>query len=169
MESLSPLHHESYPWCRSPHWEPGEAVVCGRFGMVSTSHALASQVGVDVLRQGGNAVDAAVAVAAAMAVVMPCSNGVGGDAFALYYDAKSGEVTGVEGSGRAPRDLTAEIVRSALTQEETARLKAHAIGHWYRGVHAVTVPGAAHCWAAMVARWGKLSLAEVLHLSLIHI
>ncbi|MDP2439186.1 MAG: gamma-glutamyltransferase [archaeon] len=122
---------EDYEWRHSDHWEPGEAVVCGSQGMVASSHPLASEAGVGVLRKGGNAVDAAIAVAAVMAVVMPCSNGIAGDNFALFYDASSRTVTGVEGSGRAPAALTAEIVRQSLSPAELGKVKSHAIGHWY--------------------------------------
>src|SRR3989338_3459636 len=90
---------ETYEWRRSNRWEPGEAVVCGSQGMVTSSHPLATEAGASILRKGGNAVDSAIAVAAVMTVVMPCSNGVGGDCFALYYDASSRSVTGIEGSG----------------------------------------------------------------------
>lgn len=122
---------EDYEWRHSDHWEPGEAVVCGSQGMVASSHPLASEAGVGVLRKGGNAVDAAIAVAAVMAVVMPCSNGIAGDNFALFYDASSRTVTGVEGSGRAPAALTAEIVRQSFSPAELVKVKSHAIGHWY--------------------------------------
>src|SRR5512139_1772263 len=77
-------------------------------GMVATSQRPATAAGVAILRAGGNAADAAVAVAAALAVTEPTSTGIGGDCFALYYDARSGAITALNGSGRLPASLSLE-------------------------------------------------------------
>jgi len=119
--------------------------------MVATSQPLASAAGVEVLRAGGTAADAAVAAAAVLAVVEPCSTGIGGDAFALCYDAGAGRVTALNGSGRSAAALTLE----RLGAEGLAPLPPfHA--------HTVTVPGACAAWADAVARHGALPLARVL-------
>src|SRR5512138_1306641 len=78
------------------------SVVMARNGVVATSQPLAAQAGLNVLRQGGNAIDAAVATAAALNVVEPMSTGIGGDMFAIVYLANTGEMLGLNGSGRAP-------------------------------------------------------------------
>lgn len=119
---------------------------------MATSQPLAAQAGLEVLRAGGNAADAAVATAAALNVVEPTSTGIGGDCFALFFEAASKRVHAVNGSGRAPAALSVEAlaergIRDAMPQQ---------------GVHAVTVPGTAAGWADTVARHGRLSLAEVL-------
>src|SRR5262245_48362073 len=82
-------------------------------GMVATSQPLAAQAGVSILMAGGNAADAAVATAAALNVTEPTSTGIGGDMFALFYDAQSRQITALNGSGRAPSELTLEVVTRA--------------------------------------------------------
>ncbi len=127
--------------------------VLSRHGMVASSHPLASQAGLEILRQGGNAADAAVACAAVLAVVEPMSTGLGGDCFALYWDAKNKTVFGMNGSGRAPALLTGATLRGSGVAGNALPPTSP---------HAVTVPGAAAGWADAVARFGRLSLAEVL-------
>src|SRR5215470_13384437 len=82
------------------------SMVVARRGMVATSNPLAAQAGLNILRQGGNAADAAIAAAAVLNVTEPASTGVGGDCFALFFDAKTKKVTALNGSGRAPANLT---------------------------------------------------------------
>ena len=88
------------------------SVVYARHGMVAAAHPLAAQIGVDVLKRGGSAVDAAIAMNAALGFLEPISCGIGGDLFALVWDAKTGRLYGLNGSGRAPRALTADKVRA---------------------------------------------------------
>jgi gamma-glutamyltranspeptidase / glutathione hydrolase len=133
-------------------YESRRSPVYARNGIVSTTQPLAAQAGLQVLRAGGNAADAAVATAAALAVVEPTGTGIGGDCFALFYDASTKEVHAVNGSGRAPAGLSLEALSEAGFVGET-------LG---QGVHAATVPGAVAGWADTVARHGRLTLAEVL-------
>ncbi|EEY58140.1 gamma-glutamyltranspeptidase, putative [Phytophthora infestans T30-4] len=112
--------------------------VYGRHGMVSCSQPLASEAGLRILKQGGNAVDAAIAIAAALNVTEPCSTGVGGDCFLLFYDAKSKQVRGLNGSGRSPAALTAEQAIKDLGEDVTVIPSGHG--------HAVTVPGTVAGW-----------------------
>ena len=84
-------------------------ILC-RNGCVATSQPLASTIGLNILQSGGNAADASIAIAAALAVLEPCSTGLGGDMFALVYDAKEKAVRAVNGSGRSPKELTLEYV-----------------------------------------------------------
>jgi gamma-glutamyltranspeptidase/glutathione hydrolase len=121
-------------------------------GAVASSQPLATLAGVDVLRVGGNAADAAVAVAAALNVTQPCSTGLGGDAFCLYYDAATRSVRALNGSGRSAAALTMDRVEA---EGLTGRLPDQ---HAY----AVTVPGAAAAWADVVRTLGRLPLADVL-------
>lgn len=116
--------------------------------MVAASQPLAAQAGIDILALGGNAADAAVATAAALNVTEPSSTGIGGDCFALYYDAKSRAVSALNGSGRAP---------SALTLD---RLEAEGFGQSLPPYHAhtVTVPGACAGWSDLLERHGHLDL-----------
>ena len=88
------------------------SMTSARRGMVGASNPLAAQAGLNILRQGGNAADAAVATSAMMNVMDPGSCGIGGDCFALYYDAKTKQVTALNGSGRAPQALTLDAVRA---------------------------------------------------------
>jgi len=120
-------------------------------GMIASSQPLASMAGLRTLQAGGNAADAAVATAAALNVTEPCSTGIGGDCFCLYYDAEKGRVMGLNGSGRAPAALTPGLLND--------------LGHDAmpsNGVHTVTVPGAAAGWADTLDRFGSMGLGEIL-------
>ena len=118
-------------------------------GMVATSQPLAAQSGLNVLREGGNAVDAALATAAVLTVVEPTSNGIGSDAFAIVWDGS--RLHGLNGSGRWPRSLDRDQVRAAghTTMPE---------GGWF----AVTVPGAPAAWDDLHRRFGSISLERIL-------
>ena len=121
-------------------------------GIVATSQPLAAQVGLETLRAGGNAADAAVATAAALNVVEPTSTGIGGDCFCLFFDAATQTVHAINGSGRAPAALSIEALAERGVEGEMPRM----------GPHAVTVPGAAAGWEDTLARHGRLTLIDVL-------
>jgi gamma-glutamyltranspeptidase/glutathione hydrolase len=126
--------------------------VVGTRGMVATSQPLAVAAGLEILAEGGNAADAAVATAAALNVTEPTSTGIGGDAFALYYEAASGRVTALNASGRAPATLTLERLHKEGFGDELPPF------HPYT----VTVPGACSGWCDLVARHGRLEISAVL-------
>ena len=120
--------------------------------VVSTSHPLAAQAGLRMLQRGGNAVDAAVATAAVMTLVEPCSNGLGSDAFCILWDGQ--QLHGLNASGRAPQGWTPEYFR--------ARYGADAKTPPRRGWDAVTVPGAVSAWAELSRRFGTLPFADLM-------
>lgn len=126
--------------------------VYGRGGMVAASQPLAVAAGLKILAQGGNAADAAVAIAAALTVTEPTSTGLGGDAFALYFDAASKKISALNGSGRAPASLTLE------------RLQREGFGDTLPPYHpyTITVPGACAAWCDLHERFGRLALSEIL-------
>ena len=125
--------------------------VVGTRGIVASSQPLATAAGLEILRKGGNAADAAVATAAALNVTEPTSTGIGGDAFALFYDAATGSVRALNGSGRSPRALTLDKARADVGSSIPARHP-----------HTVTVPGACAAWCDTVERFGRLDMADVL-------
>lgn len=116
-------------------------------GMVATSQRQATDAGLIALRAGGSAADAAIAAAAALAVTEPTSTGIGGDCFALYYEATTGAVTALNGSGRAPAALTLDRARAAFTAQHAST---------------VTVPGACAGWFDLIERHGRLSMPAIL-------
>jgi len=136
-------YSQPYPSRRSP--------VMGKRGAVATSHPLAAQVGIKILAEGGNAVDAAVAVAAALTVLEPTSNGLGSDAFAIVWDGK--QLHGLNASGRSPKELTLDIVRKHA-QKRNGKLTIPTTG-WLP----VTVPGAVSAWVALNKRFGSMPLS----------
>jgi gamma-glutamyltranspeptidase/glutathione hydrolase len=134
------------------------STVYGQRGVVATSQPLAAQAGIQALRDGGNAFDAAVATAAALNVVEPTSTGLGGDVFALYRTA-DGEVGAMRSCGGAPAGATRERVRAALAGDDG---DPDAVEMPERGPHTVTVPGTARGWERTVERFGRRSLADAL-------
>ncbi len=137
------LNEPAFASCRSP--------VLGRGGMVAASQPLAVAAGIEILSAGGNAADAAVAVAAALNVTEPTSTGIGGDMFALFFDARSQQVSALNGSGRAPASLTLD----KLKQEGLGELPPY---HAYT----VTVPGACAGWCDLLEKHGSLGLQRIL-------
>lgn len=136
-------YHNPYPTARVP--------VFAR-NAVSTSHPLGSQAGLRMLWKGGNAVDAAIAAAAAMMIVEPVSNGLGSDAFAILWDGK--QLQGINGSGHAPGGWTPQYFTKKYGADATQPPK--------RGIDSVTVPGAIGTWMALSERYGKLPFADLL-------
>jgi len=124
----------------------------GRRGMVATSQPLAAQAGLHILNQCGSAADAAVATAAALNVTEPTSTGIGGDCFALYYQANTQQVTALNGSGRTPAGLSLDLLRKQGFGDSIPPFHAHT----------VTIPGACAGWCDLHTRYGKLPLADVL-------
>ena len=161
------------------------SAVYARKGMVAASQPLAAEAGLQILRAGGNAVDAAIAVAAALGVTEPCSTGLGGDCFLLYYNAETKAVEALNGSGRAAKAATLErVVQDCYGGgsgsggggggggvDMTGRTVEHK-GDAEDGqpqtsmppfhAHSITVPGTAGGWDAAVAKWGTMPLAQVL-------
>lgn len=130
---------------------PGRSLAVARKGMAATSHPAATLTAVEILKAGGNAMDAAVAACAVQCVVEPGSTGIGGDCFALYAPRGTDAVIGFNGSGRAPAAATLDWYRS----QGIAAIERHS-------PHAVTVPGAVEAWARLVADHGRMRLAEIL-------
>jgi gamma-glutamyltranspeptidase/glutathione hydrolase len=128
-----------------------------RHGMVATSQPLATEIGVATLRRGGTAVDAAIAANAALGLMEPTGCGIGGDLFALVWDAASGRLHGLNASGRAPLSLTLERLRGMGLATIPAR-----------GALAVSVPGAVDGWCELHARFGRLPLRDLLAPSIEH-
>jgi gamma-glutamyltranspeptidase/glutathione hydrolase len=129
----------------------GRSIVMTAGGVAASEHPLASQAGASILARGGNAVDAAIAVNAVMGVVAPMMNGIGGDLFAIVFDAATGRLHGINGSGYAPAALTIDSLRA---QGITAMPQT--------GIHSVTIPGAVAAWARLHERFGTLPFANVL-------
>jgi gamma-glutamyltranspeptidase / glutathione hydrolase len=123
----------------------GRSVVTTDKGIVATSHYLASQAGAQVLAKGGSAMDAAIAANAVLGVTEPMMNGIGGDLFLIYWDAKAGKLYGLNASGWAPRKLTIEF----LAQHGITAMP-------HDGIQSVTVPGAVDGWSQAHKRFGRL-------------
>ena len=150
--ALPPLHFLSR---RSP-------IYCTN-ACVATSQPLATSIGLYILRGcGGNAADASVAIAAALAVLEPCSTGLGGDMFALWYNASTKKVGAINGSGRSPCNLNIDAVKQFYTSSSSSMLEIES--KYKMGIHSVTVPGAAMGWDNAHKKYGsgKLSLAQIL-------
>ena len=127
------------------------SVVMATHGIAATSHPLATQIAIQLLRQGGSAVDAAIGANAALGLMEPTGAGVGGDLFAIVWDAKQRQLRGLNASGRSPLSLTLEKLQS-LGLEQIPRY----------GPLAVSVPGAVDGWNELHTAFGRLELAELL-------
>jgi gamma-glutamyltranspeptidase/glutathione hydrolase len=126
-------------------------MVTTKYGIVATTQPLAAAAGVQILERGGNAVDAAIAANAAMGLMEPMSNGIGGDLFAILYIAETGELIGLNASGWAPAGLTVDVLASkGITKMPN------------RGIYTVTVPGAVAGWDALRSRFGTMPFSEIL-------
>jgi gamma-glutamyltranspeptidase/glutathione hydrolase len=149
MTIESALLIQSGVLAQEPQRDYARSVVVNREGIVATSQTLASAAAADILRRGGNAVDAAIAANAVLGVTEPMMNGIGGDLFAMVYDAGEKKLFGLNSSGWAPAGLTLDHLKEKGV--------VHAIP---RDIDAVTVPGAVAGWAALHDRFGKLPLAQ---------
>ena len=129
----------------------GRSMVITRLGIVASSQVLASRAGAQVLELGGNAVDAAIAANAVLGVVEPMSDGIGGDLFALVYDAKTGKLHGLNASGWAPAAMTLDFLRRGGVKEMPQD-----------GILTVTVPGCVAGWDALRRQYGKLAMQTLL-------
>jgi gamma-glutamyltranspeptidase / glutathione hydrolase len=129
----------------------GRSMVISQGGIVAAESPLAAQAGAQILAQGGNAIDAAVATNAAMGVIEPMMNGMGGDLFAIVYDAKTGKLYGINASGWAPAGLSIEFLKSKGITEMPQF-----------GIQSVTVPGVVDGWSKLLTRFGTKNLAQVL-------
>ncbi|HXN21843.1 MAG TPA: gamma-glutamyltransferase [Candidatus Dormibacteraeota bacterium] len=127
------------------------SLVVSRYGIVAAESPLAAQAGAEILARGGSAVDAAVAANAVMGVVAPMSNGIGGDLFAIVYDAKAARLYGLNASGWAPQSLTLDFLKGKGLRDMPQR-----------GIYSVTVPGAVDGWQKLVDRFGRKKLNELL-------
>jgi len=127
----------------------GRSMVISRNGIVAAESPLAAQAGVRMLERGGNAVDAAIAANAMMGVVLPMMNGIGGDLFAIVYDAKAQKLYGLNASGWAPKGLTIEFLHQQGLRDMPQQ-----------GVHTITVPGAVDGWQNLADKFGRKKLAE---------
>jgi gamma-glutamyltranspeptidase/glutathione hydrolase len=133
-----------------PAREQSRSMVMTQYGIVATSQAVASQAGAAILARGGSAVDAAIAANAALGVIEPMMNGVGGDLFAIVYDAKAKKLYGLNASGWAPKGMSIESLKAKGVVDEIPEA----------GIDSVTVPGAVAGWDALRQRFGKLAMAE---------
>lgn len=129
----------------------GRSVVMAPHGMVATSHPLAAQIGLDILKKGGNAIDAAIATNAALGVMEPMSCGIGGDLFAIVWDAKTKKLYGLNASGRSPYKAN----REAILKQGHKHLPTLGPLTW-------SVPGCVDGWETLRKRFGKLSMNELL-------
>jgi gamma-glutamyltranspeptidase / glutathione hydrolase len=127
--------------------------VLGRHGMVCTSVPAATQVGLDILKRGGSAVDAAIAANATLGLMEPVSNGIGGDLFAIVYSAKENKLYGINGSGRSPLGLNYDQMKAELDKLGRKTIPP-------RGMLPISVPGCVDAWSELHKKFGKLKLSN---------
>src|SRR4051812_30916256 len=150
--STNALTHAQIDRITGKNWATRSPVLA-RHGMVCTSVPAATQVGLDVLKRGGSAVDAAIAANATLGLMEPVSNGVGGDLFAIVYSAKEHKLYGLNGSGRSPLGLSYDQMKAEL-----AKLQREFIPP--TGMLPISVPGTVDAWAELHKKFGKLSLGD---------
>lgn len=131
------------------------AEVIAQHGMVATSQPLAAQIGLDVLKAGGNAIDAAIATNAALGLMEPTGSGIGGDMFAIVWSAKEQKLYGLNGSGRSPMGLSYDQLRAEMAKLEVDTVPSH-------GVLPISVPGAVDGWYELHNKFGKTPMADLL-------
>jgi len=129
--------------------------VIAKNGMVATSQPLATQIGLDILKQGGSALDAAIAANAALGLMEPTGNGIGGDLYAIVWDAKSQKLYGINASGRSPKGLSLKQMKSKVSA-----LKRDTIPPY--GMLPISVPGTVDGWFELHGKFGKLPMSDVL-------
>ena len=126
------------------------SMVISPYGIVASSQVQASQAGAEILSHGGSAVDAAIATNALLGVMEPDMNGIGGDLFAIYWEAKTGKLYGLNASGWAPKALTIDYLKSkGITQMP------------FSGIDTVTVPGAVEGWNKLHERFGRMAWKDI--------
>ena len=135
----------------APKVTAGRSKIATKYGIVAASQPLAARAGVQILERGGNAIDAAIATNAVLGLVEPHYNGIGGDLFAIYYEARTGKLYGLNSGGWAPTGLTPDLLKSKGIQRMPGA-----------GIYTVTVPGAVAGWDAMRTRFGKLPMSDLL-------
>jgi gamma-glutamyltranspeptidase / glutathione hydrolase len=137
------------------------SAVIAQNGMVATSQPLATQIGVDVLKAGGSAVDAAIAANAALGLMEPTGNGIGGDLFAIIWDPKTKKLYGLNASGRAPKGMSLAQFKAWVAKKPMApQDEKGTIPDW--GAASVTIPGAVDGWFEMHAKFGKMPMQSIL-------
>src|SRR4051812_23037248 len=132
-------------------YQTGRSVVMAPNGMVATSHPLAAQVGLGVLKKGGNAVDAAIAVDAALGLMEPMSCGIGGDLYALVWDSKTKKLHGLNASGRSPYKATRDFFKQKGLKEIPVT-----------GALSLSVPGCVDGWEALRSKFGSMTFEQIL-------
>ncbi len=130
-------------------------------GMAATSQPLATDAALDILKAGGNAIDAAIAANACLGLMEPTGCGIGGDLFAIVWDAKEGKLHGYNGSGRSPKSLTLEKLKEELSDRGLDEIPAH-------GTLPISVPGCVDGWISLHEKFGKLPLEKVLEPAIRH-
>ena len=145
----------------SGHPGASRSSVIAQNGMVATSHPLATQIALDVLKEGGSAVDAAIAGNAALGLLEPTGNGIGGDLFAIIWDPKTGKLHGLNASGRAPKGMTPKQFQKYVDSKPlSARDVTGTVPDW--GAASVTIPGAVDGWFEMHSKFGTLPMSRLL-------
>ena len=134
-------------------YETMRSPAMGLRGVVATSQPLAANAGLDILKKGGNAIDAAVATAAVLTLVEPNSTSIGGDAFIMIYIAEEDKLVGINASGRAPYTMTLDALNERLDKHDMNRIS---------GIYSVSVPGAVDGWFEVLEKYGTMTMAEVL-------